>query len=279
MRVLRMYNVPLPLRSVWLRGALKASLTPPKGKKKIQEKKLAEKGQEGEKEAQQERGVLSRAGLHKILANSGEKTRPEIRNGCSPSGPKRGLSSAQSQSICVARGARAGWTAMRRQGRPQIECEAGQGRGWMKRASVWHVMRRALAAPPRWTRMGAGEWWWYWVPTGCRTPLALGVHSGHAFRPQQARRGVPSTSMCRQSLERGARRTSTSRCAVSWRRLRISTMGLPEAFNHIPARSWGPSTRESSERRVCSGSSSENQARLRARSRLRPCHHTISAPS
>jgi hypothetical protein len=83
--------MPLPLRSVWLRGALKASLTPPK-RKKFKKKKAGRKGSGGRKEAQQERGVLSWAGLHKILANSGEdkagdqkrlqpqrpKTRPEL---------------------------------------------------------------------------------------------------------------------------------------------------------------------------------------------------------
>lgn len=224
------------MRRVWLRGALKASLTPPKKEKNQEKKKLAEKGQEGERGARRTRGPCRGLGCMRYWPT-------EIRNGCSPSGPKRGLSSAQSQSICVARGARAGWTAMRRQGRPQIECEAGQGRGWMKRASVWHVMRRALGAPPRWTRVWAGER----VSGGgirylqaARTPPTLGMHSGHAFRPQQARRAVPSTHMHLQALERGAMaHKHEPLCCVSWRRLRISTMGLPEAFNHVPARSWG----------------------------------------
>lgn len=77
----------LPLRSVWLRGALKASLTPPKRKKIQGKKKAGRKGSGGRKEAQQERGVLSWAGLHKILAKAA-RTRPEIRSGCSPQRPK-----------------------------------------------------------------------------------------------------------------------------------------------------------------------------------------------
>lgn len=227
--------VPLLLSAqcvrVWLRGALKASLTPPK--KKIQEKKIGRKGSGGRKEAQQERGVLSWAGLHKILANSGEKRTPEIRNGCSPSGPKGGLGSAQRQSICVARGARTGWTAMRRQGRPQIECEAGQGRGWMERASVWDGMRRALGAPPRWTRAWAGERGGGigYLPAAERTPRWACI--------PPAARGPPHSTEYLWALARGAWSTSTSLLScVSWRRLRISTMGLPEAFNHVPARPW-----------------------------------------
>lgn len=207
--------VPLPLRSVWLRGALKASLTPPK-EKKIQEKKLAEKKSGGRKEAQQERGVLSWAGLHKILANSGEDKAGDQKR-LQPQRPKTRpeLSAKSSGSICVARGARAGWTAMRRQGRPQIECEAGQGRGWMKRASVWHVMRRALAAPPRWTRVGAGEWWWYWgywVPTGCRTPPTLGMQSARATHAVAYRVLVHPRAARPWSVEPGAQARAAVLC-------------------------------------------------------------------
>lgn len=124
---------------------------------------------------------------------------------------------------------------MRRQGRPQIECEAGQGRGWMKRASVWHVMRRALAAPPRWTRVGAGEWWWYWVPTGCRTPPTLGMQSARSTHAVAYR--VHPCAASPWSVEPGAQARAAVLCRGGG--LRISTMGLPEAFNHIPARSWG----------------------------------------
>jgi hypothetical protein len=110
----------------------------------------------GRKEAQRERGVLSRRRANKKWQGKRKPARRENASG--GSGPKRGLSSAQSRSIYVARGATI--TEMGCQGQPESlgKCEAGQdrtgqGRGWMKRASVWDMILAQV-----WYTQGGQGW-------------------------------------------------------------------------------------------------------------------------
>lgn len=77
---------------------VKGQFNPAKGKKKSGKKKLAEKGQEGEKRRNKNAGSCRGLGCIRYWPTAA-RTRPEIRNSCSPSGPKRGLSSAQSRLV------------------------------------------------------------------------------------------------------------------------------------------------------------------------------------